>query len=167
MYPPNEDSNNKDEGKNREEEFNRRFNKIVKKWGDIPANYKTIFKLLPVFIVLAAIPLTVGLTQQQQNITQEAAKLVSKAACSITPNPNKLNSMFIVTGVNLPSNKYVDIFIDDGNTRTTLNTYTDSTGMVTASSYTHRTGISHVSIVETASNSNQSIPLATCSLIVQ
>ncbi len=45
-----------------------------KRWVGLSPATRTILKLLSVFVVLAAIPITVNLSQQQQNVTQEAAQ---------------------------------------------------------------------------------------------
>lgn len=68
-------SNTNKEGsdKNWQEDVDRRYNAIVRRWGDIPLHQKTILKLLPVFLILAAIPITVGFLQNPQNLGSNAA----------------------------------------------------------------------------------------------
>ncbi len=82
-------SNTQIEGeKEKGEELSRRFSTIINKWGDVPTHYKTILKLLPMFIILAAIPLTVRLSQTQQNLQEEAAqKCHGNNKFCITPTP--------------------------------------------------------------------------------
>ncbi len=66
-------NSSREEDKNRQTIIMRRYIELVARWYDIPPSTKTLIKLLPIFIILAAIPLTVRLLQQPQSLIQNAA----------------------------------------------------------------------------------------------
>lgn len=63
-----------DSEKSQQENVDRRYNAIILKWGNFPASHRTILKLLPVFLILAAIPITVWFLQFKQNLVQQASE---------------------------------------------------------------------------------------------
>ena len=82
---PTDGNNKNDEEKNHQEEVNRRYNNLVRKWSDVPDRYKTIFKIIPILIILAAIPLTVLLSQEMQNLKTNATTNM----ITISPTPTQ------------------------------------------------------------------------------
>jgi hypothetical protein len=50
---------------------------LISKWTSLSAPNRTVLKLMPIFVLLFATALTVNLTQQQQNIKQNAATLAT------------------------------------------------------------------------------------------
>lgn len=68
--------------------FKKHYNRLRNKWLSFPAHHRTILKLLPIFIILATIPITVWFLQFEQNFTQEAApKCKNGNKFCITPTP--------------------------------------------------------------------------------
>lgn len=54
--------------------FKKHALKTLDKWKSLPSHHRTLLKILPIFIILAAIPITTRLAQQEQNLRQEAAQ---------------------------------------------------------------------------------------------
>lgn len=57
--------------------FKKHSLRVIEKWSGLPSHKKTILKLLPIFLILAAIPLTVNLSQKQQNVNTNAVTSTS------------------------------------------------------------------------------------------
>lgn len=79
-----------EEDKNYHSKFSRHYDRVINKWKVLSKPNKTILKLLPIFLVLAAIPITVKLSQMQQNYQQEAAQRCrgnNKFCITPTPTP--------------------------------------------------------------------------------
>ena len=63
-----------EEQKEHKEDVQKRYSAIVKKWSTIPSSSRTLLKLLPLFVLVFAVAITVVQTQKQQNTQQNAAK---------------------------------------------------------------------------------------------
>ena len=79
--------------------FEKHFLLTRTRWINLPAHLKTILKLLPIFIILAAIPLTVNLSQQTQNIEQHAQTVPTPTPAQVRP----FAAPVTVNTVNIPS----------------------------------------------------------------
>ena len=70
-----EQINNSQEEKSRQANIKKRYDALVNKWSNVSHPNRTLLKLLPVFVLLLATTLTLGLVQKQQNIEQDAAAI--------------------------------------------------------------------------------------------
>jgi hypothetical protein len=90
MDNPQNQEQPRQEEKNHQEDIMKRYNALVTRWYNAPPSTKTILKLLPIFIILAAIPLTVNLTQKQQGLSTNAQtnnSIQYTPTPTITPSP--------------------------------------------------------------------------------
>lgn len=86
----NQDLNKQQEEKNKKTNIQKRYKDLISKWGNLPDHNTIILKLLPVFLILAAIPLTVFFAQKQQSGNTHADTSFIPFSITIAPSASNI-----------------------------------------------------------------------------